>query len=121
MPKRNLNTNRLANGGKNTTNSRKDSFATNLNDEQNGLFATPVLGLGVEDRTRFNNSMNYGPLLEFDEVCKLLRISRSTLYLLVNKKEIKAIKLRGKTLFRVNDVYNYISTLPEYEGAQNVL
>lgn len=118
MTKRSLYTNRLANGGKNTSHSIEPPLATNPNEKQVNFSATPVLGLGAEGDLRFNGSMNCN-LLEVSEVCNLLKIGRSTLYNLVNQKAIKAVKLLGRTLFRASDVYEFISALPEYEGGPN--
>ena len=77
-----------------------------------------ISGAGVSTNIR-NNSLMECNLLEFNEVCSLLKISRSTLYSLVNKKVIKAVKLLGRTLFREADIYDFVANLPEYEGGPN--
>lgn len=78
----------------------------------------PILGLGANAKVRHNLDMHCN-LLEFDHVCGLLKIGRSTLYGLVNKKRIKAVKVLNRTLFREVDVYDFVSNLPEYEGGVN--
>lgn len=42
-----------------------------------------------------------------EEVCKLMRIGRTTLYKLINNREIPATKVRGKVRFRATDVKTY--------------
>ena len=95
-----------------TTQQLGEKFSTSYPEE------TPVLGLGVSGKLRNNSSMRCN-LLEFNEVCGLLKIGRSTLYGLVNGKSIKAVKLLGRTLFRETDIYEFVATLPEYEGGPN--
>lgn len=109
--KNNHNTNRFANACKNVG-TKREKFSTSYPEE------TPVLGLGVNAETRNNGSMSCN-LLEFNEVCGLLKIGRSTLYSLVNSKAIKAVKLLGRTLFRESDIYEFVTALPEYEGGPN--
>ena len=77
-----------------------------------------ISGAGVSPDLR-NNRLMECSLLEFNDVCDLLKIGRSTLYNLVNRKEIKAVKLLGRTLFREADVYNFVTNLAEYEGGSN--
>lgn len=78
----------------------------------------PISGADVLNETRDNVCMKCN-LLEFNEVCSLLKIGRSTLYSLINSKAIKAVKLLGRTLFRESDIYEFVATLPEYEGGPN--
>ncbi len=77
-----------------------------------------ISGAGVSTKIRNNRLMECN-LLEFNDVCALLKIGRSTLYSLVNKKEIKAVKLLGRTLFREADVCDFVANLAEYEGGPN--
>ena len=77
-----------------------------------------ISGLGVIGEVRNNDNMKYN-LLGLLDVCNLLKISRSTLYSLVNRGEIKAVKIRNRTLFRATDISDFIANLPEYEGGQN--
>lgn len=79
---------------------------------------TLISGAGVTPNLRNNRLMECN-LLEFNEVCGLLKIGRSTLYGLVNGKTIKAVKLLGRTLFRETDVYDFVANLTEYEGGPN--
>lgn len=85
------------------------------------LFNNPeisISGAGVSTEVRNNRLMECN-LLEVNDVCGLLKIGRSTLYSLVNKKAIKAVKLLGRTLFREADVYDFVANLTEYEGGPN--
>ena len=88
----------------------------------NSLFSNSpknsISGAGVTPDLRNNRLMECN-LLELNEVCSLLKIGRSTLYSLVNKKTIKAVKLLGRTLFREADIYDFVANLPEYEGGPN--
>lgn len=77
-----------------------------------------ISGAGVMAKVRNNSNMKCN-LLELDDVCALLKIGRSTLYGLVNAKSIKAVKLLGRTLFREEDVNEYVASLPNYEGGSN--
>ena len=88
MTKGLLNTNRFTNKGKNTPSQEKAFLAT-----------SPKLGADKTEEVRHNNYMECR-LLDFNEVCNLLNIGRSTLYCLINKKQIKAVKLASRTLFR---------------------
>lgn len=47
-------------------------------------------------------------LYNVDETSKLLRISTSTLYRWVHKKEIPFVKLGGKLLFSQDEIQEYI-------------
>lgn len=77
-----------------------------------------ISGAGVTPDLRNNRLMKCN-LLEVNEVCDLLKIGRSTLYGLVNKKTIKAVKLLGRTLFRETDICDFVANLAEYEGGPN--
>ena len=102
-----LTTNRFSNKGKNTPNQEKAFLAT-----------PPKLGADKTEEVRHNSCMECN-LLEVNEVCSLLKIGRSTLYNLVNKKELKAVKLLGRTLFREQDLVDFVSSLNAYEGGAN--
>jgi len=69
-----------------------------------------------------NITMSHGTdhqLLNMEQVCDALKIGRSTLYKLVNDNSLVAVKLRGRTLFRPNDIANYIASLDALEGPPN--
>ena len=108
-------TNRFFNEGKNTP----------LIPEDQKLFLAPtntqdsyVIGADNPAERRLNSYMECN-LLEVNEVCSLLKIGRSTLYGLVNRKEIKAVKLLGRTLFRQKDLAAFVASLNSYEGVPN--
>lgn len=105
------NTNRLINHNKNVATEPKKSPTPSLEDRI-------ISGADILSETRNNVDMRCN-LLEFNAVCSLLKIGRSTLYGLVNTKSIKAVKLLGRTLFREADIYEFIANLPEYEGGVN--
>lgn len=60
------------------------------------------------------NEMNNMSLLDVEQVLDLLKIGRSALYNLINRKQLVAVKLGRRTLFRPQDVKNYIDGLSEY-------
>lgn len=83
------------------------------------ISATPEkIGADKIEKVRHTIPMDYG-LLDFNSVCKLLGVGRTTLYSLVNNKSIKAVKLLGRTLFRESDVRDFVASLPEYQGGSN--
>ncbi len=94
-------------------NTLKNDFSPTLSNQE-----ISISGAGVSPKLRDNRLMECN-LLEFNEVCSLLKIGRSTLYSLVNKKAIKAVKLLGRTLFREADVCDFVANLAEYEGSPN--
>ncbi len=58
--------------------------------------------------------MNNLGLLSIEQVLGLLQIGRSALYNLINRKQLVAVKIGKRTLFRPQDVKNYIESLSEY-------
>lgn len=115
------NTNRLANDIKNVpqrTRVTGVSLATSQSKQPGNFADAPVLGLDIINEERHSTAMKCN-LLEVDDVCGLLKIGRSTLYSLVNKKAITAVKLVNRTLFREEDVCNFVATLPTYQGGPN--
>tara|TARA_R110001592_G_scaffold212139_1_gene464383 strand:+ start:285 stop:518 length:234 start_codon:yes stop_codon:yes gene_type:complete len=62
----------------------------------------------------------YGPLMSVDEVAELLRVTRQTMYVNLQKPdfEIKFAKLGKKYLFATNDVADYITS--NTRGVNNV-
>lgn len=50
---------------------------------------------------------NTEEFMTVEEVCKLMRIGRTTLYKLINNRELPATKVRGKVRFRATDVKTY--------------
>lgn len=73
---------------------------------------------GMEE-TRHNREEMAYTLLNVNQVCKALQIGRTSLYSLINARELKAIKILGRTLFRASDLIEYVHTLEEYKGAEN--
>ena len=67
---------------------------------------------------RYDSDMSC-QLFEVEQVCGALKIGRSTLYKLVNSRELKAVKLLGRTLFRPTDVAEFVDSLTTMEGASN--
>lgn len=61
-----------------------------------------------------NSEMNTLGLLDVEQVRSLLKIGRSTLYSLVNRKQLIAVKIGDRTLFRPQDIRSYIENLSEY-------
>lgn len=74
-------------------------------------------GMDVEELTRQNRYIPY--LLNIPQVCSLLNIGRSTLYILVEKRKLPAVKVLGRTLFKSNEIENFIKNLPPFEGEKN--
>lgn len=72
-----------------------------------------ISGAGVSTETRHNMAMDCN-MLTVDQVCSLLKISHSTLYDLLNKKELVAFKQKRRTVFRPQDVEAYINSLNYY-------
>lgn len=60
------------------------------------------------------NEMNNARLLNIEQVLNLLQIGRSALYNLINRKQLVAVKIGKRTLFRPQDIKNYIENLNEY-------
>lgn len=60
------------------------------------------------------SEMNNLGLLSIEQVLGLLQIGRSALYNLINRKQLVAVKIGKRTLFRPQDVKNYIESLSEY-------
>lgn len=74
-------------------------------------------GVDITDFARQYGSIPY--LLDVSQVCSLLNIGRSTLYNLVGKQELPAVKVLSRTLFRPNEVERFINNLPKLEGEKN--
>ncbi|MDR0590971.1 MAG: helix-turn-helix domain-containing protein [Candidatus Nomurabacteria bacterium] len=77
-----------------------------------------AVGADKTQNVRHNSDMSI-QLLDMEQVCETLHIGRSTLYKLMNSKQMVAVKLFGRTLFRPHDVANFIDSLNNYEGGQN--
>lgn len=60
------------------------------------------------------SEMNNLGLLSIEQVLGLLQIGRSALYNLINHKQLVAVKIGKRTLFRPQDIKNYIESLSEY-------
>lgn len=48
-------------------------------------------------------------------------ISRSTIYRLINNKDLLARKIGKRTVVPANAIHNYINNLEHYEGGKNVI
>lgn len=116
------NSNRLRNGNTNVVTASATAFLNPMDEEQDFLATPPkdniVLGADKIEKVRHTVSMDCS-LLDFNYVCSLLGVGRTTLYSLVNNKSIKAVKLLGRTLFRESDVRDFVASLPEYQGGSN--
>lgn len=53
-------------------------------------------------------------LLNVEQALERLQIGRSTLYRLINRKQLVAVKNGRRTLFRPSDISNFIKGLNEY-------
>lgn len=116
-------TNRLVNDNVNVDTATTQTLLGYPLGEKQDFLATPpkdntILGADKIEKVRHTIPMDYG-LLDFNSVCKLLGVGRTTLYSLVNNKSIKAVKLLGRTLFRESDVRDFVASLPEYQGGSN--
>lgn len=60
------------------------------------------------------NEMNDTKLLNIEQALGQLQIGRSALYNLINRKQLTAVKIGRRTLFRSQDIKNYIENLNEY-------
>jgi excisionase family DNA binding protein len=50
------------------------------------------------------------PLLETDEVARLLRVSRRTVERLVASGELTALRIRGRVLYTAEDVNEFVQS-----------
>ena len=57
-----------------------------------------------------NMETNY---LNLDTICKILNLSKSTVYAYVGKNQIPYIKLGGKLLFPENDLTEWLNTMKQ--------
>lgn len=57
---------------------------------------------------------NTSQLLNVQQVLWVLQIGRSTLYNLINQRQLTAVKIGDRTLFRPKDLENYINNLKQY-------
>ncbi|WP_134488396.1 helix-turn-helix domain-containing protein [Methylocella tundrae] len=46
------------------------------------------------------------------EVLKLLSIGRNTFYALIKNNELKATKIRGRTLVHIDEIHRFLRSLP---------
>lgn len=49
-----------------------------------------------------------------NDACRLLGVGTTTLYRLMNEREVKAVKAGRKTLITVQSICEYLERLPEY-------
>jgi excisionase family DNA binding protein len=59
-------------------------------------------------------------LLTVKQVCESLRISRGSLYKLLQKEVIPSIHLQGKRLFRKQVIYDYLISLESITTTVNI-
>lgn len=69
-------------------------------------------------KTRYN--FGRGCLYDVDDVCRFLKVKRSTVYKLLQEKKLHAVKVGKLTRFGADDIWNYIDSLPDYENKPNI-
>jgi excisionase family DNA binding protein len=57
--------------------------------------------------------MNMEPRYTVKEVLEILRVSRTNLYAIIKRGEIKAVKLGGKTIFFESEINRFLESLKE--------
>jgi len=80
---------------------------------------TTISNTSVESIAPIKHTGSECELLTMEQVCDALKIGRSTLYKLVYSNSIIAVKLRGRTLFRPDDIAKYIASLDAFERPLN--
>lgn len=53
-------------------------------------------------------------LLNIEQVLWVLQVGRSTLYNLINQRQLTAVKIGDRTLFRLSDLEQFINNLNQY-------
>lgn len=53
-------------------------------------------------------------LLNIEQVLWVLQVGRSTLYNLINQRQLTAVKIGDRTLFRPSDLEQFINNLNQY-------
>lgn len=66
------------------------------------------------EKVRQNNDVGY--LLNIPEACETLNIGKSTLSELVRRRDLVAVKIGSRTLFRPKDINQFINNLQEWKG-----
>lgn len=67
------------------------------------------------DEIRHNEDIMNMKLLNMNEVCALLGVSKTTLYKLIHNRKIKAKGIESRTVFLMSDIREYINSLEEKE------
>ena len=57
-------------------------------------------------------------VLGVEQVAKLLKIGKTTVYREINQKRLKAKKLGRRTVITPQDLSDYINNLEDYQGGQ---
>lgn len=57
---------------------------------------------------------NATQLLNIEQVLWVLQVGRSTLYNLINQRQLTAVKIGDRTLFRPSDLEEFINNLNQY-------
>lgn len=57
---------------------------------------------------------NATQLLNIEQVLWVLQVGRSTLYNLINQRQLTAVKIGNRTLFRPSDLEEFINNLNQY-------
>ena len=52
------------------------------------------------------------PLLTMNEVIKILKVARSTVYRYVDQNMLHPVKMGGRIMFKQKDLENFIKSLP---------
>ena len=84
---------------------REDSFGDSAIDNANGKRYHTNAKLGLEGMSSADLSSR---LLTTQEVCELLKISKSYLYWLTHQKKIPHIKMQGHLRFRESAIDNWL-------------
>ena len=59
-------------------------------------------------------------LLDINEACEALRISRWSMYQLINQRSIKTVRVRGRHLIAPQDLDDFVDRLREAEEQSHV-
>lgn len=65
-------------------------------------------------RSQSTKLPNTTQLLNIEQVLWVLQVGRSTLYNLINQRQLTAVKIGDRTLFRPSDLEKFINNLNQY-------
>lgn len=65
-------------------------------------------------RSQSTKLPNTTQLLNIEQVLWVLQVGRSTLYNLINQRQLTAVKIGDRTLFRPSDLEEFINNLNQY-------